>query len=295
MLEHVQRARTQLNSMSTGERTVKKDLVRAYYLRGLALPDGQECVMREAGDNALCRHNHLRNGAVPLFAGAVFDLPSAQLSPTAFAENDLLRLSLLSVPIGSEVVRDLKFGFFDEPLSDSKNLVLNGLSLNQLLAGVSSQVQFEELQSDQEFDQQMGGSGPWVNDHSGQVPAIALWRALRSTSTARNWKLGDTRISKLIAAKRPNLVPIYDKFIGLSFGRTNADEHWNDLRGLLGTHLPSGEVNGLAKELKQITIDLQLDISVLRCLDVILWMAGSNQRAMTAAGHLYSIPSDCRP
>ena len=296
MAQHFEQAKAQLDAMSGGGRSVKEDLVRAYYLRGLELPGEEKCTTPTDNDERLCKHVHFRKGKMPLFSGSAFDLASTQPSPDEFSVEDLLRLSLLSVPIRSEVARDLKFGYFDEPLPDPQDPALDGLSLNQLLAGVNSEVRFEDLQSDQEIDRFLGRTGKWTQIESDDdIPAIALWRALRDTSKARSWNMGDTRISKLIAAKRPKLVPIYDKFIGQSFGRKNANDHWADLRDLFAPAAPGPGRNKLVEELEQITIDLELDISSLRCLDVILWMAGSNQRAMNADGHLYLIPENCRP
>ena len=103
-------------------------------------------------------------------------------------------------------------------------------------------------------------------------PAEKLWRALRSAMWAgRSKGLGRTMTSKLIAAKRPHLVPIYDDRVARALWAREPKgsywEPWRDrLRGEAGQQLRT-EVEALRAD-----SGVGQHLSVLRVLDVIIWM-----------------------
>ncbi|OBK22392.1 hypothetical protein A5635_21825 [Mycobacterium asiaticum] len=100
---------------------------------------------------------------------------------------------------------------------------------------------------------------------SGSAPANQLWKLLRSGKDG----IGRTTTSKLMAAKRPRLIPIWDSFIEHATGLDTigywrrfqlvllADDRriWNWLNDV------RGNVPGLPDH-----------VSTLRVLDVLLWM-----------------------
>ncbi len=200
------------------------------------------------------------------FTGAAFDRPSGVPDPQAdfFTESDLLGLSLLSVPVGGEIVRDLRAGLFDEELRDF------GHSLNSLLATVPKNVRFENSLDDETFTLHLAQGSP----------ADTLWKALRQASIQQSWGFGDTRISKLLATKRPKLLPIFDSVVGAAFGYDHAAEHWNDLRALL-------QIESVLEGLQTSVSDSGSDISAIRALDIILWMELKGNYAQRADGTLY--------
>lgn len=182
------------------------------------------------------------------FYGAAFD--DVDSSPNAFTEHDLLKLSLLSVPVTGSITRDLLGGFFDTELEQFSGKTLNGL-LSEVPVGVA----FEEV---------LGEDFKTILDKGS--PADTLWKAIRKVSQERNWGMGQTRTAKLLAAKRPQLIPIYDSVIAKEFGRTSSRDHWTDMRDLFK------ENPELVKKLKEVSKAAGKDISAIRALDVILWM-----------------------
>ncbi|MGF6832835.1 hypothetical protein QF015_001000 [Paenarthrobacter sp. TE4293] len=100
-------------------------------------------------------------------------------------------------------------------------------------------------------------------------PANKLWRLLRGTDTYR-WGIGPTTASKIMARKRPRLVPIYDSVVGPLMGLNNNDTQWRTWHTVLtdGGGLP----DRLTAIRKKSGIDLQT--SQLRTMDVVLWMHG---------------------
>ncbi|MBO1266636.1 DUF6308 family protein [Arthrobacter cavernae] len=102
-------------------------------------------------------------------------------------------------------------------------------------------------------------------------PANKLWRLLRGTDTYR-WGVGATTASKILARKRPHLIPIYDSVVAPLMGLESADGQWTRWHAAL-----TGD-RGLAERLHAIReqSEINLQISDLRIMDVVLWMHGKN-------------------
>jgi hypothetical protein len=100
-------------------------------------------------------------------------------------------------------------------------------------------------------------------------PAHELWRLLRGSDSGR-WGIGPTTASKIMARKRPNLIPIWDSVIGRVVGEQNADTQWADWHAVLS------DGSGLPERLDAIRLAAGVDrhVSQLRILDVVLWMYG---------------------
>jgi len=84
--------------------------------------------------------------------------------------------------------------------------------------------------------------------------------------------LGRTTTSKLIARKRPRLVPIWDTVIAVV---TDAHDHqWEPLRAAL-----QEDDHALHRRLLTLrdAAGLPADVSALRVLDVIAWREGKNK------------------
>jgi hypothetical protein len=106
--------------------------------------------------------------------------------------------------------------------------------------------------------------------------ALALWRLLSDRR-----QLGPTRVSKLLAAKRPHLVPIYDSFVAealLPPTHRRQWQWWGPWRDmLLG---PDGEaISAAVTEIRaEVTVPGANRLSELRVLDIVVWMAEERGR-----------------
>jgi len=102
-----------------------------------------------------------------------------------------------------------------------------------------------------------------------QSPATKLWHLLRGTDTYR-WGIGPTTASKIMARKRPRLIPIYDSVVGPLMNLNDHGTQWRTWH----TALTDG--SGLPERLRAIreTSGIDAQISDLRTMDVVLWMHG---------------------
>lgn len=96
--------------------------------------------------------------------------------------------------------------------------------------------------------------------------ANQLWKLLNEI-----WGIGPVTASKLMARKRPRLIPVYDKWIKQALHLNGPNDYWTKYRNLMLSS-PSGDAP-LQAELKKLLQDLKLPDSVtpLRACDVILW------------------------
>ncbi|SNU01224.1 hypothetical protein SAMN06298212_10848 [Ruaniaceae bacterium KH17] len=116
-----------------------------------------------------------------------------------------------------------------------------------------------------------------------QIPdtSLTLWDARESdidTSSAMNnlWNLlnsnhnmGPTTISKLMARKRPNLIPIFDSVVSSALDLKKSTNHWTTMRDLMVTSV-EGEL--LHIRLQRLVDKIELDyVTPLRAFDVIVW------------------------
>lgn len=99
--------------------------------------------------------------------------------------------------------------------------------------------------------------------------AIQLWRLLRQ-SDAERWGVGPTTASKIMARKRPRLIPIYDSVIGSVMEMKNSDKQWSFWHEVLT------DGSGLPERLKKIQekSGVASEASALRIMDVVLWKHG---------------------
>lgn len=106
----------------------------------------------------------------------------------------------------------------------------------------------------------------WEASDDHFADANKLWRLLDEanwpTAGKPNW-MGPAKISKLLAAKRPRLLPINDSVVRAALG--NPGSFWGNLRGAMRRR--SSPVVEAAHELRR------GDLSVLRTVDVVVWMA----------------------
>jgi hypothetical protein len=104
-------------------------------------------------------------------------------------------------------------------------------------------------------------------------PAWELWRLLREIHPPlhRN-RLGPVAAGKLLARKRPHLIPVYDSYVERALGRTRTHgTWWRDLR----CELTKDPV--LVDRLEGVRARAGADaahLSLLRTFDIMCWMVG---------------------
>jgi len=169
--------------------------------------------------------------------GAYFDEWAPHQDPDRFSAEDVLAVSFLSV--------------FVPPMAAHKLLDAQADHFNDLLREI----------------------GPDRDLVTEDVPADDTWtvRRLYSALLALHG-IGPTTASKLVARKRPRLVPIYDSVVGqVTDGRV---AFWEPLR----VHLREAD-GALHARLLRLKEDAGLadSVSAIRVFDVIAWMEGKDR------------------
>lgn len=113
-----------------------------------------------------------------------------------------------------------------------------------------------------------------------ESPAWLLWDLLRGYKGGQ-WKAGSGKASKLLARKRPKLIPIWDATVARSAGLGTSLTQWEEWYALL-----TADGRDLARRLAVIQdrADLPAPVSTLRAMDVILWMDGRRRGYKRLAG-----------
>ncbi|MBL0888788.1 DUF6308 family protein [Myceligenerans indicum] len=185
----------------------------------------------------------------PWFTGRLFD-DLGDNDPVSFTPDDVVAASLLDVRFGPQAVRAL--------LIDQR--------ASELLAAIPPNVALWAV-GEKEYDAVLGrGSAAWrLWDHLMGIPGI-----------------GGTRASKVLARKRPALMPILDSVVRerVRLGKVDA---WASFHALLQDSELRARIDALAHG------DLPPEVrpSTLRLLDVATWMRYSQSRnALKVRKHL---------
>ena len=177
------------------------------------------------------------------FTGAHFDSFGTN-APNAITADDLIAVACLSKHVPSLAALGI--------LGDHASRITT------LLTYIPPELSLEEIP--------FGEHEKYFGDGT---PALRLWRLLRRHDGTR-WGIGATTASKLMARKRPGLIPIYDSVVGGLTGFKNSDGTWSAWHEAFATDTQ------LIARLRSLRSDLGLHgISLLRVLDVVLWMHGS--------------------
>lgn len=164
------------------------------------------------------------------FAATTFDtLPDNP--PDRFTTSDLLAVTLLDVALPPPSVRQL--------------LDTESAKFRELLAAVPNDV---DLWAATDYDL----------DH-----ARTLYRSLLQLH-----KVGGTRASKLMARKRPRLIPVIDRVIRDALALS--DNSWAELRSCLGQSEVRMSIEAIRPD--------NAPVSTLRLLDAAVWMRCSQSR-----------------
>lgn len=163
-------------------------------------------------------------------------------------DHDAVAVSMLSVTVPAKAMVGLA-----EPETAAR--------ITELLEQIPTDVPLSSLSSEE--------AAALLTD---QGPAALLWKELRRTKSNR-WGIGATTASKIMARKRPHLIPIWDEVIGQVIGVDSSEDQWMNWHRLLtdGSGLPErlAEIHRLS--------DVELPLSELRIMDVVLWRYGKDQ------------------
>lgn len=110
--------------------------------------------------------------------------------------------------------------------------------------------------------------------HEPGAPAMRLWRLLTDIDD-----IGSVRASKLLARKRPNLIPIFDSFIQSVLGLKSDAEQWRQFHEALSRN--DREVESRLLELGGRAGHPEL--SALRVFDILVWMHQRLRRSEVAS------------
>lgn len=185
----------------------------------------------------------------PAYAGSRFDDFLPDENPRdRFTAADLLATGLLSVHVPADGIVQV--------LTNEKR----AQEMNSLLAELPDEDDLFGL-SDQKFDELLDGK---------KSPGTKLWNMLRHKDTPKLLGIGPTLTSKLLARKRPRLIPIWDSKIGKQLGLEDSGGHWRTMRELL-TQDDGELVDRLARIQRESGQEGR--ISLLRTFDVAVWHA----------------------
>ena len=112
--------------------------------------------------------------------------------------------------------------------------------------------------------------------------AEELWTLIRSSGKG----MGRTKTSKLLARKRPRLLPVVDSVVRATLGHRNGrTDFYETLQQTLAAD--DEALHNRLLEIRQRS-GVGDDISVLRCFDILVWMSGARpettRRAIEDAG-----------
>jgi hypothetical protein len=155
--------------------------------------------------------------------------------PNRFTAGDLLALTTLDVACGPIAIRSL----------------LHGEHWSRLLGGVPAGVDL------------------WDADDGALNAATSLWEALTKLPG-----VGSTTAGKLLARKRPRLIPIWDSVVEEVL-QPEPGTFWTSMREALGDQVRRHRIDALAE-------GIHPHPTTLRTLDVAIWMRHGRSRNVRA-------------
>lgn len=180
------------------------------------------------------------------FTGAAFELLSPDDNdPFNITAADLYAVSVLSVTVPAKAGVPLLTTFQPEIHALLKDITQRDLS-TVVKAG--------------DFEETLGpGQAAW-----------RLWDLLCRNGKWPKWGIGPTTASKIMARKRPKLIPIEDKVVNSVVGMQRYGNSWELWREAWAAG--PEQLERVAEEVR--VAAKRPDLSSLRALDVVLWMSG---------------------
>ncbi|OBH19502.1 DUF6308 family protein [Mycolicibacter sinensis] len=154
------------------------------------------------------------------------------------------------------------------------------LALNTLSVQGSARASIEILGTGlaQEFTELLKQISPDLDlvdatdaDIGNDSPANRLWQLCRPDGTSRWGHFGPVTTSKLLARKRPRLVPIYDSVVRDQYGLPDSRGLWSGMRAAL--QADDRRLHRHAEMLRR-RADLPDTVTPLRVIDIVVWMQG---------------------
>jgi hypothetical protein len=240
----------------------EKDRGIAFFLKLLRVP--------ELGELLRLYFNPPKEGPCRVFAGSTFDLlgrAGTEGSSNEVTLADLLAVSLLDEPFDAAAVR---------ALTEDGSI---RTQVHDLLGGIPTGVDLASA------DKDVLGK------------ADGCFEVLDRLSN-----VGPTHASKLLARKRPHLVPIWDSVVG-GLLRPHRYGHWllmqavvsnEEIRSHLGAARDSSAIaSDIANALRSATAGGALPVPTdVRLLDVSAWMIGSKAKSAKAARDKVGLEAD---
>lgn len=181
------------------------------------------------------------------------DLGHGEETPNVITATDLLAVSFLSVNV--------------PPRATWSIIETRSSELTSVLADIPASMPIEDQKCE---------SSTYASTSALQK----LWNLLRRDEAGHLWKMGPTTVSKVIARKRPGLVPIQDSVVMRELRAEDAtywDMWWQAM------HL---EIDGqmvvieFTKSLRE-KVPEASQLSLLRVLDIVIWMHGTYGRTVS--------------
>lgn len=165
-----------------------------------------------------------------------------------FTADDLVAVSFLSVEIPAVAAISL--------LRDDAE------SVEELLSAIPADLKMADL-DEAGYEEHLGM----------ESPAQKLWE-LVTRKDEEKWGIGSTKASKLLARKRPHLIPIVDNLV---FDIVPPSSYWR------GWHEALTDGSGLTERLEAVVADAGIadrgyKPSVLRIMDIVLWREADQQK-----------------
>jgi hypothetical protein len=180
-------------------------------------------------------------------------------------DSDAVAVSMLSVTVPAQAIIGLQKPELAEHVSN-------------LLAKIPTDVKLSALSRDEATTLFDKGSH-----------AVQLWEVLRRTRETR-WDVGATIASKILARKRPHLIPIWDTVIGAVVGKRSSKDQW------LNWHKLFLDDPNLSDRLERILkfSTVPQDLSELRIMDAVLWRYGKDQGIVGGHGSKAALAQGAR-
>ncbi|CBT75160.1 MULTISPECIES: DUF6308 family protein [Glutamicibacter] len=187
----------------------------------------------------------------PKYSGSRFETlgEGVDTDPHRITATDLVAVSMLSVDVPAQA----SLGIL-ETLAEQ---------ISELLSQIPQDLKFENL-TPELFEK-------YLDEGS---PADKLWSLLRQHEDP--WKVGQTTASKIMARKRPDLIPVYDSVVKAVAGIEGSGEQW--IVWYSAFHDGSSEAAEFVGKLRAIRAEAgQPHLSLLRILDIALWKQGKRE------------------
>ncbi|GAA2941797.1 DUF6308 family protein [Glutamicibacter bergerei] len=193
--------------------------------------------------------NPVVSGQWPAIGRRFEHLGTPDDSPNVITATDLVAVSFLSVNV--------------PPRPAWTILTKRASALTEVLGRIPSQLAIEDL-------------GCTAEMYQSESALQELWNLLRRDEEGNLWKMGATTVSKLMARKRPALVPIQDSVVMRELDSADSTywvQWWQAMHLQIEGH---AVVTEFARQLRS-SVPEARHLSLLRTLDIAIWMHGKKR------------------